>query len=218
MDREDGEHGNAGRVSYRIRGDTSSLPDAFDSPRGSRPTRNAYAYSFAPPRSEGTSHFPDPRRPGSPLSEPDLMPPDIGPGAVPPGNATSEDSWFKSWLTMGILDVLGTAAGVTLSTTGKLVAPPLHLTKNILLPGLLALIVDTLDSITPPRVKDWFRILSASSYHLITVLGSTEKGKIFSSQFYIVLQDVMQALSAPESRQVLVDGMATSVKFAAALQ
>jgi hypothetical protein len=155
------------------------------------------------------------------LSNADLLPPDLGTADGTQGTAannSNNNNGFKNWLTSGILDVLGTAAGVTLSTTGMLVAPPLQMTKTLLLPGLLALFVDTLDAITPPRVQDWFRILSSSVHHLITVLGNTEKGKLFSVQVYIVLQDFLQAISAPESRQVLVDGMATSVKFAAALK
>ena len=125
---------------------------------------------------------------------------------------------FKSWLTSGILDVLGAAAGVTLSTTGKLVAPPLHVTKTLLLPGLLALFVDTLDAITPLWVQDWFRIISSSLHHLMVVLGNTEKGQHFSNQVYVVLQDLLQVLSSTETRQVLVDAMATSVRFAGALK
>jgi hypothetical protein len=124
------------------------------------------------------------------------------------------DSSFKSWLTSGALEALNVTAGWTLST----MAPPLQMTKNILLPGLLALFIDTMDSVTPPRVKDWFRILSSSVYHLLSVLRSTSRGKIFSDQFVLVLQDIVQAMSAPESRQVLVDGMACSVKLADALQ
>lgn len=215
MDRDGGgstsnESEILGRVTYRSRAahhrprdfdDTASLPD------------DAYRdESFVPIRPNVASRSPNVRRPGSPFSETDLYPPDLGEAA--PGQSNS----FKSWLTTGILDALGTAAGVTLSTTGRLVAPPLQMTKSILLPGLLALIVDTLDTITPPRVQDWFRIISSSVYHLFVVLGNTERGQIFSSQVYIVLQDILQAVSAPESRQVLVDGMATSVKFAAALQ
>lgn len=114
--------------------------------------------------------------------------------------------------------MLGAAAGVTLSTTGKLVAPPLHVTKTVLLPGMLALVIDTLDTITPPRVQDWFRILSSSVHHVMVVLGSTERGQNFSNQLYVVLHDILQVFSAPESRQVLVDGMAASVKFAEALK
>jgi len=141
----------------------------------------------------------------------DWLPPEIG--SAPP-QPMPKDTPFKSWLTSGMLDILGTAVGVT----GKIVAPPLHVTKTVILPGLLALFVDTMDAITPPRVQDWFRILTSSVHHLITVLGNTEKGQIFTNQVGIVLQDILQTFSAPESRQVLVDGMATSVKFASALK
>ena len=137
--------------------------------------------------------------------------------SLPPEMQPENDSSFKSWLTSGILGALNVAAGVTISTTGTLMAPPLHVTKTVLLPGLLALFIDTLDATTPQRIKDWFRILSSSVYHLFSVLRSTSSGKKFSSQFWIVLKDVMGALSSPESRQLLVDGVACSVKFADAL-
>ena len=97
-------------------------------------------------------------------------------------------------------------------------APPLHVTKSILLPGLLALLIDTLDTVTPRRVQDWFRVVSTSVYHLFSVLSATEHGQGFSSQLVVFLQDMVQVVSAPESRQVLVDGMAASVKLADALK
>ena len=214
----DGESASVGRVSYRPR----EIPKPGPSPQPPKTNvgtgyRNPYEYSFAPLRSE-TMSAQSPattKRAGSPMSNPDLLPPDL---STTDGTKETTNDGFKNWLTSGIVDILGVAAGVTLSTTGMLVAPPLQVTKTLILPGLLALFVDTLDAITPPRVQDWFRILSSSVHHLITVLGNTEKGKLFSTQVYIVLQDLLQALSAPESRQVLVDGMATSVKFAAALK
>lgn len=210
MEREDEiENESVGRVTYRRR----EIHSASSVPGTRTESKKTYEYSFTPLRNENATQSPKTKRAASPLSNQDLLPPDLG---VSSDGAT--ESGFKNWLTTGILDVLGTAAGVTLSTTGKLVAPPLHMTKTLILPGLLALFVDTLDAITPPRVQDWFRILSSSVHHLIVVLGSTEKGKLFSTQVYIVLQDILQALSAPESRQVVVDGMATSVKFAAALK
>lgn len=214
MDRDGENERSVGRVTYRPRDVTS-----FQKPQPSNVGtgyRNAYEYSFAPLRPESvTAQSPGTtKRAGSPLSNQDLLPPDL---STTDGTKETNNNGFKNWLTSGILDVLGTAAGVTLSTTGMLVAPPLQMTKTLILPGLLALFVDTLDAITPPRVQDWFRILSSSVHHLITVLGNTEKGQLFSTQLYIVLQDLLQAISAPESRQVLVDGMATSVKFAAAL-
>ena len=138
--------------------------------------------------------------------------------SLPPELPPIQDNSFKGWLTSSILETLNAAAGVTLATTGHIISPPLQMTKSIILPTLLALFVDTMDSITPDRVKDWLRIISSSGYHLFSVLTSTEKGQIFSTQFVIVLQDILQALSAPETRQVLVDGMACNVKLAEALQ
>lgn len=218
---KDGESESTGRVTHRPREipkPSSSSQQPIDKCNSNVGTgyRNPHEYSFVPLRSESMAaqSAATSKWGGSPLSNPDSLPPVISPAD---GTKETNNNGFKNWLTSGILDVLGTAAGVTLSTTGMLVAPPLQMTKTLILPGLLALFVDALDAITPPRVQDWFRILSSSVHHLITVLGNTEKGKLFSTQVYIVLQDLLQALSAPESRQVLVDAMATSVKFAAAL-
>jgi len=135
-----------------------------------------------------------------------------------PDLTAPKDNSFKSWLTSGMLDAFNVAAGLTLSTTGQIMAPPIHVTKTVLLPGLLALVVDTLDTVTPELVQDWFRIVSSSVYHVISVLRSTESGQDFSNQFLLVLQDLLQVWSAPEARQVLVDGMAGTVKLAEALQ
>jgi hypothetical protein len=138
--------------------------------------------------------------------------------SLPPDLPPMQDSSFKGWLTSSILETLNVAAGVTFKTTGQLLAPSLEMTRTLLLPALLSLFVDTMDSITPPRVKDWLRIISSGVHHLLSVLTSTEKGQMFSNQSVIVLQDILQALSSPETRQVLVDGMACNVKLADALQ
>ena len=215
MDRDtESENEGVGHVIYRSRLTPNGSSRRERSPvPSSRSSRNDYEYSYAPIHSSDT-RSPAIRRSGSHQSVPDLLPPELG---TMPKEQTQGNS-FKSWLTSGILDVLGTAAGVTLSTTGKLVAPPLHVTKTLLLPGLLALFVDTLDAITPLWVQDWFRIISSSLHHLMVVLGNTEKGQLFSNQVYVVLQDLLQVLSSAETRQVLVDAMATSVRFAGALK
>jgi hypothetical protein len=128
-------------------------------------------------------------------------------------------SSFKKWLADGMLDGLNAIAGITLSTTNTLLSPPIALTRNIILPGVLAIIIDTLDTITPPRVQDWFRIISSSVYHFFTVLisGSSQPGMQFRNQVGVVVQSFLEAWSAPESRQVVVDTMATGVKLADAL-
>jgi len=214
MERDtESEIDTVGHVTYRSRL-TSGSPKNERSPQpSSRSSRNDYEYSYAPIHS-GDTRSPSIQKSGSHQSVPDLLPPEMG--ATPKQQA--QGNGFKSWLTSGILDVLGAAAGVTLSTTGKLVAPPLHVTKTLLLPGLLALFVDTLDAITPLWVQDWFRIISSSLHHLMVVLGNTEKGQLFSNQVYVVLQDMLQVFSSTETRQVLVDAMATSVRLAGALK
>jgi hypothetical protein len=212
MDRDtDSEREGVDHVTYRSRLTPARSTREQSPVPSSRSSRNEYSYA--------PIHLHDARSPGMPKSGshnsvPDLLPPELGttPKEEPHSNS------FKSWLTSGILDVLGAAAGATLSTTGKLVAPPFHVTKTLLLPGLLAIFVDTLDAVTPVWVQDWFRILSSSIHHLMVVLGNTEKGQLFSNQVYVVLQDVLQVFSATESRQVVVDAMATSVKFAGALK
>ena len=130
-----------------------------------------------------------------------------------------QESSFRKWMAEGMLETLNVVAGITLSTTGTILSPPIALTRAII-PSLLAVIVDALDAATPRRVQDWFRILSSSVYHLFVVLvaGSTERGKRFKSQITQVAHSFVEAWSAPESRQVVVDGMATGVKLADALQ
>lgn len=129
-------------------------------------------------------------------------------------------SSYRKWLAEGMLETLNVVAGITLSTTGTILSPPIAMTRNIILPNLLAILVDTLDAFTPHQVQDWFRILSSSVYHFFVVLvaGSTERGVRFRNQVTRVAQSFLAAWSAPESRQVVVDGMATGVKLADALQ
>jgi hypothetical protein len=130
----------------------------------------------------------------------------------------SHQKSFKGWLLEGMLGMLNTAAGFTISTTGAILQTPIALTQNVVLPGVLAIIVETIDSMTPPRVQDWFRILSSSVYNLFTVLKSTDQGKRFRHQFVLFVQSIFELWSSPESRQAAVDGMAAAVKFADALQ
>jgi hypothetical protein len=218
----DGDY--AGHVATRVKADSKSkgeksiplswaLDDGQQVPIHSQfedGSKNSYISS--PPRlgSQKSSQ----RHRGTPSSRASSIDGDFS----KPTDIPEEDSSFKSWLSSGILGALNVAAGVTLSTTGQLIAPSLHMTKTILLPGLLALFIDTLDATTPERAKDWFRILSSSVHHLVSVLGSTDSGQQFSSKFLVVLQEIIRALSSPETMQVLVDGMASGVKLADALK
>lgn len=127
-----------------------------------------------------------------------------------------KQSSFRKWLAEGMLDTLNVVAGITLSTTGTILSPPIAITKNVMLPALLGLLVDALDTITPPRFQDWFRILSSSVYHLFSQ-GKTQPGLAFQKQVGVTTGSFLEVLSAPESRQAVVDGMATGVKLADAL-
>ncbi|KAL3927620.1 MAG: hypothetical protein SGBAC_013012 [Bacillariaceae sp.] len=132
-------------------------------------------------------------------------------------NEKKDEETFKGWLSARILDGLNTAAGATLSTTGQLIAPPLHVTKTVILPSLLSLFVDALDTVAPQRLKDWFRIWSSSIDHLVSVIRSTNGGKHFASSFLQVMQDIALVSSAPETRNILIDTMAFGVKIFDAL-
>ena len=131
-----------------------------------------------------------------------------------------KQSSYRKSLAVGMLETLNVLAGITLSTTGTVLRPATAVTRDFILPGLIATLADTLDVITPDRVQDWFRIISTSVHHFFVVLvaGSTEKGKKFRNQVMRVARSFLEAWSAPESRQVVVDGMATGVRLADALQ
>ena len=124
---------------------------------------------------------------------------------------------FRDWLAAGAVDFLIATGGVALTTTEFLVSPPLQVTR-FLLPGLLASLLEYIDLVTPPRCKDWFRIASSSIYHVISVLKCTAKGKEFRTQVGNVGGDLRELLSSDVVRQILMDGMASSVKMAEALQ
>jgi hypothetical protein len=79
--------------------------------------------------------------------------------------------------------------------------------------------VDVLDRITPQQVKDWLRIVTSSVHHVITVLRNTPKGLQFRTNVVeFVSGDVLEVLSSDETRQVIMDGMACTVKLAEALK
>jgi hypothetical protein len=116
--------------------------------------------------------------------------------------------------TFGLLRQVG---GLTLSTTSALVAPPLYVTKRLLLPQLRNLLVDLWDSNSPQRVKDWFRILHSSLYHVVTTLRDTSAGHALRRHWGRVGQDVVDLAATDLTRQWLIDSMGTLVKLAEAL-
>ena len=144
-----------------------------------------------------------------PLQDP--LPPDK---AIP--NASIPDRIAATALA-GTLELLRVAGGFTLSTTGKLVAPPLHVTRTLLLPHLFAASMDYIQHATPNRVMDWIRLVSTSVHHFITVLVNTDKGKSFWNRMVLFLAHTVECLASDTSRQVLIDGMTCIVRFAEAL-
>jgi hypothetical protein len=114
----------------------------------------------------------------------------------------------------GSIELLKIAGGFTLSTTGKIVTPPLVLAQQVLLPSLW----EYLKSQTPQRLKDWLRIIGSSLHNFVTVLKNTDRGKVFRRRLVIVVADIVDCLSSRTSRQVIVDGTAAFVKFAEALK
>lgn len=116
--------------------------------------------------------------------------------------------------TFGLLRQVG---GVTLSTTGALVAPPLHVTRRVLLPQLWAIFVDVWESNAPQRLKDWFQIFQSSIYHIIHTLRNTSAGHTVRRRWLIVWQDLLDILSTDLTRQALIDTVGTLVKASEAL-
>jgi hypothetical protein len=113
------------------------------------------------------------------------------------------------------LEFLRIAGGVTLSTTGTLLQPPLHVTQKYVLPQLWHAFLDLLQNETPERLQDWFRIVSSSVYHFISVLRETVSGQALRERLLIVWADIVQVLATDASRQALMDYTACWVKFAA---
>jgi hypothetical protein len=138
--------------------------------------------------------------------------------AAPPSPPPSFSDRLTSSAVSGTLGLLRLASDVTLSTTGKLVAPPLQATQHLLLPTLFAAVRDYVSSITSQRVKDWFRIVQSSLHHLVSVLLSTPVGQEFRQDVVNVGADVMDCLSSDSARQVITDAMACVVKFSEAIQ
>jgi hypothetical protein len=115
------------------------------------------------------------------------------------------------------LELLKFAGGATLSTTGKLVAPPLYVTRNIILPNLWHACQDYITSSTPVRAKSWFKIISSSVHHFFSVLRGTARGKVFRHRVVRVGGDILDSISSDDARQLLMDSMGVLVKTAEAL-
>ena len=145
------------------------------------------------------------------------------PAQLPPPLST-ETASFPDRITASALattlELLKFAGGVTLSTTDKFIMQPsLAVTRNLLLPNLMAAVIDYLQTHTPQRAKDWFRILSTSVQQLVTIilLGNDPEihhaSILFRQRFWIVLVDWLDCLSSPTARQYYIDATSTLVQW-----
>ena len=117
----------------------------------------------------------------------------------------------------GTVEFLKVAGGWTLTATGKVVAPPLHITRTVVLPQLWQATVQVLGQATPQRVQDWLRIFQLALVQFMAVLGSTDSGSEFRHRLVLVLGDVLDCLSSTATRQVVVDLTASVVSLGQAL-
>mmetsp|Transcript_27183 Transcript_27183/g.41340 ORF Transcript_27183/g.41340 Transcript_27183/m.41340 type:complete len:673 (-) Transcript_27183:69-2087(-) len=151
-----------------------------------------------------------------------LNPPNVNIETTPPVERKTEhektmQNRLLSAAASSSLGLIKLAGGITLSTTGKLIMPPLRITKEIILPALWEATKEQVNSYTPQRLKDWFQIVASSLYNLVNVLKNTPKGEIFRSKVEVVGSDIVDCLTSDTSRQCITDGMATLVKLAEAL-
>ncbi|KAL7557862.1 hypothetical protein ACA910_010913 [Epithemia clementina (nom. ined.)] len=117
----------------------------------------------------------------------------------------------------GTVGFLKLAGGLTLTATGKVVAPPLHITRTVVLPQLWAATVDAVSQATPQRLKDWLRILQLAVVQFISVLRHTERGLEFRQCLLLFLDDLLDCISSDATRQVVVDVTASVVQLGQAL-
>jgi hypothetical protein len=162
---------------------------------------------------EANSHSRDSRRTRSTTT----TTPPLPPTPIPTKPELSIQDRVAATALSATLELLKFAGGATLSTTGKLVAPPLYVTRTIILPNLWHAVVDYISSSTPPRAKSWFRILSSSVRHFVSVLRGTARGKVFRHRVVRVGGDILDSISSDDARQVLMDSMGVVVKTAEAL-
>jgi len=188
----------------------------------SRPNGRAAAAANAntTPRRQAWEHM---STTGGNSASMDATPPRARSAASAPAqasNAPAQPSFLDQTAASALgatLEFLRIAGGVTLSTTGKLVAPPLLVTRKIVLPSLWHAMVDYISTVTPSRAKGWFKIISSSFHHFFSVLWSTTRGTLFRARVVRVGGDILDCISSDNARQVLMDSMGCLVKAAEAL-
>jgi hypothetical protein len=142
---------------------------------------------------------------------------DSAAGASPEDNAASLPDRITAQAVAGALELLRQLGGATLSTTGALVAPPLYVTRTILLPQLWTIFREYLAQNSPHRLQDWFRIVHSGVYHVIHTLRNTENGHVFRQRLLIAAVDLVDCLSMDTARQLFLDVTSAVVHFAEAM-
>lgn len=127
--------------------------------------------------------------------------------------ASSLANTLKSSAMSGTIDVLNIIGGLTASTTGKIISPPLNVTRMVIIPALINILSDFVGKITSERLKDWYRILSTSISHITTVVTKTSSGRKLQKSFTTVSNDVVEILCGDTSRQVIVDSASSFIKI-----
>jgi len=134
---------------------------------------------------------------------------------APPASSLTDQ--VVSSAVAGTVELLKLTGGLTLSASSKVLLPPLAVTRAVLLPHLYAATVDVLESSTPQKLQDWFRIAQSAISQFISVLTHTERGEEFRSRLLLVWGDFVDCISSDMTRQVLIDMTASSVKLGEAL-
>lgn len=124
----------------------------------------------------------------------------------------SISDWIASSAFDASVQVLKFAGNVTVQAGSAFVAPPLQLTKDILLPQFYTIFKEHLSTNTPRRIQDWFYVIQSCFYHFFHTLIQTDSGKAFIQRLIIVGIDILELISAVTFRQYCIDIMSLFVK------
>lgn len=125
----------------------------------------------------------------------------------PPG-ATLSDQVFGT-----LLGAAKLAGGVTLSATGQVMAPPLALTRSLLLPALWDAIVFVLQENVPLRALEWWRVVSTTVSQAVRILINTPVGEQARGRLLAVISDIVKIITSVDAQRLLMDTSGTIVQL-----
>jgi hypothetical protein len=131
----------------------------------------------------------------------------------PPASSPSLPDRLTATALAASIEVLKSVGGVTLSTTGAVMAPSIHVARTWVLPSVYAAWTEYWNATCPTRLQNWIRIVQSSIYHLYDTLKNTDKGQQCIQQFVVIWLDLVECLSSPTSRQCFMDMIATWIQF-----